>query len=96
MATTNTVIQYSGKDGIFETGVIEEVPLSAFAKDRKVRFIDHPNRLHNRMVSVRRRERVGENEYNLVFNNCEHFVMWCIEDKHTASRSTGRSAPPAT
>lgn len=83
----NTVIQYSGKDGIFETGVIEEVPLSAFAKDRKVRFIDHPNRLHNRMVSVRRaRERVGENEYNLVFNNCEHFVMWCIEDKHTSEQ----------
>ena len=32
------------------------------------------------------RERVGENEYNLVFNNCEHFVMWCIEDKHTSEQ----------
>ncbi|MCR4717718.1 MAG: lecithin retinol acyltransferase family protein, partial [Lachnospiraceae bacterium] len=21
--------------------------------------------------------RLGEAEYNLVFNNCEHFVMWC-------------------
>lgn len=98
----DTVIQYSGKDGIFETGVIEEVPLSTFAKDRKVRFVEHPDRLHGRLESVRRaRQRIGEDEYNLVFNNCEHFVMWCIEDKHTSEqvnskvRSMGTTAATA-
>ncbi|ONS01436.1 hypothetical protein A8E20_16015 [Burkholderia cenocepacia] len=99
---SNTVIQYSGKDGIFETGVIEEVLLSTFAKGRKVRFVDHPNRLHNRSASVgRARARIGEDEYNLVFNNCEHFVMWCIEDKHTSEqvnrkvRTAGRATAAA-
>ncbi|VBG63458.1 lecithin retinol acyltransferase family protein [Burkholderia pseudomallei] len=83
----DTVIQYSGKDGIFETGAIEEVPLWTFAKDRKIRFVEHPDRLHGRLESVRRaRQRVGEEKYNLVFNNCEHFVMWCIEDKHTSEQ----------
>lgn len=83
----DTVIQYSGKDGLWDTGVIEEVPLHTFAKGRKVRFVDHPDRLHNRIASVRRaRERIGEDEYNLVFNNCEHFVMWCIEDEHTSEQ----------
>ncbi|WP_186193981.1 lecithin retinol acyltransferase family protein [Burkholderia gladioli] len=98
----DTVIQYSGKDGIFETGLIEEVPLSAFAKDRKVRFVDHPDRLHGRLESVRRaRQRIGEEEYNLVFNNCEHFVTWCIEDEHTSEqvnkmvRSMGTTAATA-
>ena len=22
-------------------------------------------------------ERLGEEEYNLITNNCEHFAMWC-------------------
>jgi hypothetical protein len=25
----------------------------------------------------RARSRLGENRYNLVFNNCEHFALWC-------------------
>lgn len=98
----DTVIQYSGKDGLWDTGVIEEVPLSTFAKDRKVRFVDHPDRLHGRLESVRRaRQRIGEEEYNLVFNNCEHFVTWCIEDEHSSEqvnkmvRSMGTTAATA-
>lgn len=29
----------------------------------------------------RARSRMGEKHYNLVFNNCEHFVMWCKTGK---------------
>jgi predicted ATPase len=25
----------------------------------------------------RARSRLGEDKYNLVFNNCEHFAVWC-------------------
>jgi predicted ATPase len=25
----------------------------------------------------RARSRIGEDKYNLVFNNCEHFAIWC-------------------
>lgn len=36
--------------------------------------------------TVRRaKSRMGENEYNLVFNNCEHFAIWCktgISESH--------------
>lgn len=28
---------------------------------------------------ARARSRLGESRYSLVFNNCEHFVNWCIE-----------------
>ena len=28
--------------------------------------------------------RLGENNYNLLFNNCEHFVNWCISDQHAS------------
>ncbi len=28
--------------------------------------------------------RLGENSYHLLFNNCEHFVNWCISDQHAS------------
>ena len=39
----------------------------------------HPWRMYSRKESVRRaKSRLGESDYNLLFNNCEHFVSWCI------------------
>ena len=47
----------------------------------------------------RARSRLGETEYNLVTNNCEHFAIWCktgiseshqIEDLMNAMTETGR------
>jgi len=25
---------------------------------------------------------LGEHDYHLLVNNCEHFVLWCIEGRH--------------
>jgi hypothetical protein len=36
---------------------------------------------------VRRAEsRLGERDYHLVFNNCEHFVSWCKTGKHRSEQ----------
>lgn len=32
-------------------------------------------------IVARARSRVGEDDYSLVFNNCEHFANWCITGK---------------
>jgi hypothetical protein len=37
----------------------------------------------------RARSRVGENSYNLVTNNCEHFAIWCktgISESHQVNK----------
>ena len=48
---------------------------------------------------VRARERIGETQYSLWTNNCEHFAIWCktgiseshqIEDIMSALAETGR------
>ncbi|WP_429195258.1 lecithin retinol acyltransferase family protein, partial [Aeromonas veronii] len=31
---------------------------------------------------ARAHQRLGERAYNLQFNNCEHFVTWCIQGVH--------------
>lgn len=37
----------------------------------------------------RARSRIGENNYRLIFNNCEHFALWCatgINESHQVNR----------
>ncbi|WP_390622910.1 lecithin retinol acyltransferase family protein [Ralstonia syzygii] len=83
----NTVIHYLGKKGLYEDGMIAETTLGQFAEGGEIHVKDHPDRRHGSVDSVQRaRQRIGETEYNLVFNNCEHFVTWCIEDEHTSEQ----------
>lgn len=35
---------------------------------------------------VRGREKVGEQSYNLFYNNCESFVNWCITDQNITNQ----------
>ena len=40
-------------------------------------LIKHDKCLSAEDVVKRARSRLGENEYHLFYNNCEHFAMWC-------------------
>ncbi|MFQ2277105.1 lecithin retinol acyltransferase family protein [Aeromonas hydrophila] len=42
-----------------------------------------PVRRYGRAASIERaRTRLGEHRYDVLFSNCEHFVMWCIHGLH--------------
>jgi hypothetical protein len=42
------------------------------------RLLRLPFKVYSAEETVRRaRSRLGERKYNLVFNNCEHFALWC-------------------
>jgi hypothetical protein len=73
------VVHYSGLSGGFwQCGPVEEVSLSRFATGHVVRIVDHPQRPYLPEEIVRRaRSRLGENDYRLLTNNCEHFCNWC-------------------
>jgi hypothetical protein len=78
--STDRVIHYAGKNGLFGDGLITEVSLADFVGDDELSVVEHPSPRHDIEDSVTRaRQRLGETTYNLVFNNCEHFVTWCIE-----------------
>ncbi len=47
-----------------------------------LRLIESLNRLNYHLYTPeetvqRARSKIGERQYNLVFNNCEHFAVWC-------------------
>ena len=73
------VVHYSGLSGFWQCGPVEEVPLSQFAVGRPVHIVDHDRSPYSPEEIVRRaRSRIGENDYRLLTNNCEHFCNWCL------------------
>ena len=74
------VVHYSGLSGRFwQCGPVEEVSLSRFAIGNVVRIVEHPKSPYSPEEIVgRARSRLGENDYRLLTNNCEHFCNWCL------------------
>ena len=72
------VVHYSGLSGAWQCGPVEEVSLDRFSAGRAMRIVAHPMSLYAPEEIVRRaRSRLGENDYRLLTNNCEHFCNWC-------------------
>lgn len=73
------VVHYSGLSGFWQCGPVEEVSLAGFSAGREVRIVVHPGSVFSPEEIVRRaRSRLGEDDYRLLTNNCEHFCNWCL------------------
>src|SRR5277367_1002659 len=68
------VVQYGGLSRGLGRGPVEEVSVSQFSQGRPIWLRLEESRWPNRdEVARRARSRLGENRYNLLTNNCEHF-----------------------
>lgn len=76
---TGKVVHYSGLSRYWRSGPVEEVTLSDFVSGHSVWIVDHAQSTYSANVIVgRARSRVGEHDYRLLTNNCEHFCNWCV------------------
>jgi hypothetical protein len=84
------VIHYSGSSfGEFQSGVIEIVDLETFCQGNGYTIQAYPYRFYCREESIERAQsRLGEDWYNVLLNNCEHFVTWCIQGIHHSNQIT--------
>lgn len=84
------VIHYSGLANDFVTeGVIEEISMEEFSEGKEVKVKTHLDRHYNyEETIIRAGLRLGETQYHILHNNCEHFVEWCITGKHQSEQST--------
>ncbi len=58
-----------------------------FAKGEKTWVREHSCRRYTRKESVERaHSRFGNDNYNVIINNCEHFVNWCINGLHVSEQ----------
>ncbi|TWC17848.1 lecithin:retinol acyltransferase [Pseudomonas sp. SJZ085] len=71
------VAHYSGFSGSLRPGPIEVTDLEHFANGKPVWMLQEPCKYSSDEVADRARSRLGEKQYRVFFNNCEHFCSWC-------------------
>jgi hypothetical protein len=77
------VVQYGGLSWGLRRGAVEEVPLSQFSQGNPVWVRVTGSSWFDQHEVVRRaRLRLGEDCYNVLTNNCEHFCEWCVRGEH--------------
>ena len=88
------VVHYAGLSRFLRSGPVEEVTMSRFSMGRAVRVIDYSESKYSpQEIVLRARSRLGENDYHVLRNNCEHFCNWCISGR---SRSKQVERPLAS
>lgn len=73
------VIHYAGFCTALRSGPVEETTLERFAAGHAVTVKPAPWACYLGHEAVSRaKARLGEDNYRLLTNNCEHFVSWCL------------------
>lgn len=76
------VIHYSGLANGLRAGPVEITSLDHFSQGKPTYVQSYDNRVFCHKQTVKRaRSRLTEDKYNLLTNNCEHFINWCIYGK---------------
>lgn len=63
-------------------------PVAEFSRGQPLSLVTYPEGSCSPVgVTLRRAMgRIGEQRYNLLFNNCEHFAHWCKTGRHRSSQ----------
>lgn len=79
----NKVIHYTGFSNGRHKGVIAITSLEEFCQGEGFTIQTYPFRLYDHEESAQRAlSRLGEDWYDILLNNCEHFITWCILGLH--------------
>jgi hypothetical protein len=67
---------------------IKMTPLTEFQRSGKISVINHKKSLDPDEVINRAKSKLSEKDYNLLFNNCEHFAYWAKTGKKDSKQVT--------
>ena len=70
---------YDGEGGVYEyqDGRVQWNTLESFSNGDKLYAINEDALYSPDEILARARARYGEEDYNVVFNNCDNFATWC-------------------
>ena len=81
------VIHYPGFSEGVAMGEVEKTTLEKFEAGHGSEVKNHLISLYDAEERVDRAfSEVGQDSYNLIFNNCEHFVNWCFNGLKTSTQ----------
>ncbi|EHA59160.1 lecithin retinol acyltransferase family protein [Synechococcus sp. WH 8016] len=61
-------------------------PLEEFKRGLETSVVEHEHPSPPGVTLRRAMSRIGEQRYNLLFNNCEHFASWCKTGRHQSGQ----------
>jgi len=77
------VVHYSGLADGLSKGKVEITGIDEFSCGNGISITHHNDSPYSKEQIIERAlSRVGEDLYGVFENNCEHFVLWCILDRH--------------
>ena len=86
-AGDNKVIEYRKSDRRGLPSRVAEVSLEDFHEGSGFWVQAHAGVRYDPVVAIERaRSRLGESDYGLASNNCEHFVEWCLNGDHRSAQ----------
>lgn len=70
---------YDGNGYVYEyqDGRVQKNSLRDFAAGDKMYLVEESAKYSPSTIIDRARSRLGEQDYNVVYNNCENFATWC-------------------
>jgi Lecithin retinol acyltransferase len=82
----------------YEVDQIVQIPIDTFCDGKQYQVKPYAHCDSDDVVIKRAESRLGESEYNLLFNNCEHFAVWCKTGQHKSEqvKNVGTSAGGAS
>lgn len=84
------VVHYAGMCHSLRPLPVQEVSVREFACGHPLAYLPQPLARFSGPAAVQRaRSRLGEDAYDLLSNNCEHFCTWCL-DGHAHSAQVER------
>jgi hypothetical protein len=95
------VIHLVGAPGEGKRGAHVQIgTLEDFAAGRPVTVRRYAGKSDPEAIIARAMSKLGDGDYNLVFNNCQHFARWCVTGDHVSEQveataaAVGASATP--
>ena len=85
-AGNGQVIHYTGEPGRKSDASIKKTLKKDFACDGIIELVEYSKCLPIDETMALAEERIGENSYNLVFSNCEHFARYCKTKDHESEQ----------
>ena len=74
------VVHYAGLSRSWRRGPVELISLETFADGHDVWIEPTPGATYAGVQAVARAlSRLGEDQYRIATNNCEHFCAWCLD-----------------
>lgn len=70
---------YDGEDGVVEYDdfIVKTASLEEFAQGARIYRVEETPAYEPDEIMERAYSRMGEQDYHLLFNNCENFATWC-------------------